>query len=239
VLTKKGAAIHFPQTKTIEAQKVVQRKRDPDLVTVAMDLNVKYLAVITVRQHERLIENHFLTDHGLDQARYRHLKKIAKKQWQSGQAVKGEHSNQNLWRHVRRMNEDAAHQVARRIAEVCARYPGCILLFERLRKIKPKGGSKSRRMNRRQANQLRGKINQYAKDKAYRHGIVTVEVNPWGTSQHCSRYGARGERFSLLAGKRVGLVLVQRGHVPTHMLSRTRPGPIPFWNVAGTPELVD
>jgi putative transposase len=203
VLTKTGAAIHFPQTKTIEAKRVVERKRDPHLVTVAVDLNVKNLAVITVRQHDTILESHFLTDHGLDQHRYRHMKRVAKKQWQSGQAVKREHSNQQIWRHVRRMNEDAAHQVARQIAEVCARYPGCILLFERLRKIKPKGGSKSRRMNRRQANQLRGKINQYAKDKAYQEGIVTVEVNPWGTSQQCSRCGARGERFSLVSGKPV------------------------------------
>ena len=79
--------------------------------------------------------------------------------------------------HVRRMNEDAAHKVSRIIANVCAKYPGCVLLFERLRKIKPKGASKSRRMNRRQANQLRGKINRYAKDKAYVQGTVTVEVN--------------------------------------------------------------
>ena len=136
VLTKTGVAIHFPQTKTVEAKRVVERKCDPDLVTVAVDLNVKNLAVITVRQHGRVIETVFLTDHGLDQARYRHLKKIAKKQWQSGKAVKGEHSNQDLWGHVRRMNEDTAHQVARRIAEVGARYPGCVLLFERLRKIK-------------------------------------------------------------------------------------------------------
>jgi putative transposase len=203
VLTKSGAAIHFPQTKTIEAQKVVESKRDPDLVTVAVDLNVKNLAVITVRQHDTIIESHFLTDQGLDQHRYRHLKRVAKKQWQSGKVVKGERSNQQLWRHVRAMNEDAAHQVSRRIAEVCAHYPGCILLFERLRKIKPKGESKSRRLNRRQANHLRGKINQYARDKAYEHAIVTVEVNPWGTSQHCSRCGAKGERFSLMADKRV------------------------------------
>jgi len=203
VLTKTGAAIHFPQRKRIEASKVVERKRDPDLVTVAVDLNVKNLAVITVRQHERLIESRFLTDHGLDQHRYRHLKRVAKKQWQSGKAVKGEHSNQQIWRHVRRMNEEAARRVASQIAAVCARYPGCVLLFERLRKIKPRGGSKSRRMNRRQANQLRGKINQFARAKAYEQGIVTVEVNPWGTSQHCSRCGAKGERFSLVAGKQV------------------------------------
>ena len=34
-------------------------------------------------------------------------------------------------------------------------------------------------------------------------GTVTVEVNPHGTSQYCSRCGARGERFSLQAGRRV------------------------------------
>lgn len=90
--------------------------------------------------------------------------------------------------------------MARQIARVCARYPGCVLLFERLRKIKQRGGSTSRRMNRKQANQLRGKINQYAKDKAYEQGIVTVEVNAHGTSQYCSRCGAQGERFSSRGG---------------------------------------
>jgi hypothetical protein len=32
-------------------------------------------------------------------------------------------------------------------------------------------------MNRRRANQLRGKINQHARQKAYLHRAVTVEVN--------------------------------------------------------------
>src|SRR5262249_33293630 len=135
--------------------------------------------------------------------RYRHLRRIAKKQWLSGKPVKGEHSNQQLWRHVDRLNEDAAHKVARAIAQVCANYPGCILLFERLRTIKPGPGSKSRRMNRRRANQLRGKINQHARDKAYVQQVVTVEVNPHGTSQYCARCGARGESFSSLGDKRI------------------------------------
>jgi putative transposase len=133
----------------------------------------------------------------------RWLKRIAKKQWQSGKPVKGEHSNQQLWQHVRKMNTDAAHQVARRIVDVCAKYPGCVLLFERLRKIKANGGSKSRSLNRKQANQLRGKINQRAREKAWASGICTVEVNPHGTSQYCSRCGARGERFSFQSGQRI------------------------------------
>src|SRR5713226_6677758 len=167
VLSKQTAALHFPQTKQVQAKKVKESRLDPDLVTVAVDLNVKNLAVITVRQHQYIMETLFVTDHGLDQQRYRCIKRIAKKQWLSGKPVAGERSNQQLWRHVRRMNADAAHQVAHRIAAVCAKYPGCVLLFERLRKIKPKGASKSRRMNRRQANQLRGKINQYAREKAF------------------------------------------------------------------------
>ncbi len=203
VLHKHEASLHFSQTRQITAQKVVESKQDPDLVTVGVDLNVKNLAVITVSQHDTIIKTLFVTDHGLDQARFKHLKRIAKKQHLSGKPVKGEHSNQDLWRHVRRMNEDAAHKVARIIADVCSKYPGCVLLFERLRKIKQRGGGKSRRMNRKQANQLRGKINQYAKDKAFEHGVVTVEINPHGTSQYCSRCGAKGERFSILGSKRI------------------------------------
>ena len=71
-------------------------------------------------------------------------------------------------------------------------------------KSRAKGGSKSRRMNRRQANHLRGKINRYTRDKAYAScSTVTVEVNPHGTSQYCSRCGAKGERFSYRGGKRI------------------------------------
>ena len=205
VLRKHGAELHFAQTRPVSAKKIVESKQNPDLVTVAVDLNVKMLAVITVRQRGTIRETVFVRDQGLDQARYRHLKRIAKKQWQSGKPVKGERSNQQVWRHIGRMNEDAAHRVARAIANICARYPGCVLVFEHLRKIRASGGSKSRRMNRKQANQLRGKINQRAREKAYVLGVVTAEVNPHGTSQYCSRCGARGERFSNLDGKRVSL----------------------------------
>jgi IS605 OrfB family transposase len=203
ILGKKSAAIHFLQSKTITAKKIVESKRDPDLVTVAVDLNVKHLAVITVRQHGIIRETHFVSDQGLDQHRYRHLKKIAKKQWQTGQAVKGEGSNQQLWAHIRRQNLDTAHKTARAIVDVCEKYPGCVLIFEHLRQIKPKRGSKSRRLNRKQANQLKGKINQLAKEKAYARGVVSVEVNPHGTSQYCSRCGGKGVRFTYQAGQRV------------------------------------
>jgi IS605 OrfB family transposase len=203
ILSKQSAAIHFLQSKTIKAKKIVESKRDADLVTVAVDLNVKQLAVMSVRQHGVIKETRFVSDQGLDQHRYHHLKRVAKKQWQSGKAVKGEQSNQHLWAHLRRQNVDSAHKTARAIVEVCEKYPGCVLVFERLRKIKASGGSKSRRLNRKQANQLKGKINQLAKEKAYAIGVVSVEVNPHGTSQYCSRCGCKGVRFTYQAGQRV------------------------------------
>lgn len=205
VLTKTRAAIHFPQRKTIEAKKVVERKRDPDLVTVAVDLNVKNLAVITVRHHGIILESRFLTDHGLDQQRYRHLRRVAKKQWQSGKAVKGEQSNQDLWRHMRHMNEAAAHQVSHRIAQVCARYPGCVLLFERLRKIEPKGASKSRRMNRRCAKPINCAARSISTRSRRRmnRGLSRSRSIPGEPVSSVAEARARGERFSVSGGQRV------------------------------------
>jgi putative transposase len=202
VLRRTEASLHFCQTKEIKAKKIKESKQDPDLVTVAVDLNVKQLAVITVRQHGKIIETLFVHDRGLDQHRYLHLRSVSTKQWLSGKPVKGERSSRQLWCHIRRMNTDAAHKTARAIANVCAKYPGCVVLFERLRKIKARGESKSRRLNRKQANQLRGQINQRTREKAYAQATVTVEVNPHGTSQYCARCGAKGQRFSLRAGKR-------------------------------------
>jgi transposase len=84
VLRRRSAELHFSQTSGVKARKVKESKLDPDLVTVAVDLNVKQLAVITARQHGKIIETIFVTDRGFDQHRYRHLKRISKKQWLSG-----------------------------------------------------------------------------------------------------------------------------------------------------------
>ena len=98
---KQSAELHFPQTKEIAAKKVKESKLDPDLVTVAVDLNVKNLAVITVRQHGQLSSRpSFSPITGSISSAIGICRRIAKKQWHSGKPVKGEHSNQQLWRHV-------------------------------------------------------------------------------------------------------------------------------------------
>ena len=128
---------------------------------MAVDLNVKQLAVITVRQHGQVIQTRFVSDQGLDQARFRHLKRIARKQWQSGKPVTGEHSNQQLWAHIRRMNTDAAHKAARAIV------PGvrcvsreCVGVRALAEDQVRKAAASPDDCNRKQANQLRGQINQ-------------------------------------------------------------------------------
>ena len=114
-------------------------------------------------------------------------------------------------------------------------------------------------MNRRQANQVRGKINQYAREQAFLAGTVTVEVNPYGTRKSRSRCDQLGERFSnprwkphqgemeqavlVSTRKVVQLSLVQRGHAPARMLSPVLAGTVPesiaSWNAAGTPGPLD
>src|SRR5260370_37247569 len=70
--------------------------------------------------------------------------------------------------------------------------------------MKRSGGSMTRGMTCRQANQLRGKIRQYAGEKSYaRCSVVKVEINPQGKSQYCSRCGAKGKRFFFQSGKRI------------------------------------
>ncbi|MCL6639478.1 MAG: transposase [Firmicutes bacterium] len=208
ILREKTAGLHITQEKTVEAKKVGESKKNPDLITVGIDLNVKNLAVITVRKNGVIIKTVFVTDGGLDYHRYQHMKLVSKHQWLSRKPVKGEGSDKLLWGHVRRMNDYYAHMVSRRIVKICEdirkAYPGAeiVILFERLRKIKAKG-SKSCRLNRKQANLLKGKIIEFTRYKAYYLGIVTVEVNPHGTSQYCSRCGHKGERFSFVEGKRV------------------------------------
>jgi putative transposase len=127
VLRAHSAELHIPQVKKIEAKKVMERKQDPDLVTVAVDLNVRNLAVITVRQCGSIMQTVFVTDHGLNAHRYRHLKRIAKKQWLSGRPVKGEHSNRQLWRHVERQNTDAARHPSP--ASLPTSVPGMLAVF--------------------------------------------------------------------------------------------------------------
>jgi Putative transposase DNA-binding domain len=196
ILSKQTAALHFLQSKPITAAKIVESKRNPDLVTVAVDLNVKQLAVITVRQHGTIIQTRFVSDQGLDQHRFRHAKRVAKKQWQSGTPVKGERSNQQLWLHIRRQNTDVAHKTARAIVQVCA--AGYALAGDQskgrqqVEKTQPQASQPTQRQK--QSTRQRESV-------CIRCGERRSQSH--GTSQYCSRCGSKGVRFTSQAGQHV------------------------------------
>ena len=203
VIGAKKVFLSIPQVKEVKVKKVEESKLNPDLVTVGVDLNVKNLAVITVMRKGRVIETVFIKDKGLDQHRYRHLKLISKHQHLTGRSAKGEHFDRRLWAHIKRTNLDFAHKVSKKIAGICAKYPGSVLIFERLGRSECGKGGKVKRINRKQAYQLRGLIRRLSKYKAFQYGTVTVETDPHGTSHYCARCGKKGERFSSRGGKRV------------------------------------
>ena len=138
VVRKSSAELHFSQIKEVKAKKIVESKADPDLVTVGVDLHVKMLAVTRSPsgKEERFGKTVFARDQGLDQCAIPPSQTDCQEAMALRQAGERGAQQPQLWRHVRRMNEDVAHNVARRIANVCAKYPGCgAPVFERLRKI--------------------------------------------------------------------------------------------------------
>ena len=81
ILRKHSVSLHITQGKTVQAKKIKESKLDPNLVTVGVDLNVKNLAVITVRRQGKIIKTVLITDKGLDQHRYRHRRVVSRHQW--------------------------------------------------------------------------------------------------------------------------------------------------------------
>ena len=166
-------------------------------MTVAVDLNVKNLAVITVRQQGAIIQNRLSDGSRAGSAALSPSQADNQKAVAIGQA--GQRRTQQpaalatcQQDEQRRGSSGSArhcHLSVQSILTVSCSLNACA-------RCKGRGASKSRRRNRKQANQLRGKINQYAREKAYAMGIVTAETNAHGTSQYCSRCGAKGERFS-------------------------------------------
>lgn len=76
-------------------------------------------------------------------------------------------------------------------------------LYQGALKLELEKFDRQRSFVRKLANQLKGKIIEHTRYKAYYLGIVTAEVNPHGTSRYCSRCGEKGERFSFESGGQV------------------------------------
>lgn len=77
VLREKTAELHVIQEKTVRAKKVKESKKNPDLITVGIDLNVKNMAVVIIRKNGVIIKTVFIKDEGLDHHHWQPKKKAA------------------------------------------------------------------------------------------------------------------------------------------------------------------
>jgi len=188
----------FPFEKKIYMKKLDNHLKDKqEPVTLAADLGINHLAVITIKKGEQLLKTEFISGKQINDLRYSVLQQITKNQRLSGKPVKGEHSNKNLWAYVSNLNEDTAHKVSRQIVNLAKEYSVDVIIFEQLKHFKQKKGvSKAKRMNLKRNYWLHGKIIDYTRYKAYHEKIYTVERNAFMTSQIFYKDTQAGERFS-------------------------------------------
>lgn len=173
-----------------------QRLHDPNLRVGTVDLNADS-AVAACWEGRRLTGLKTVWHARENAKREKALQKIARKQKHSGTPVKGERSNQALWRYIKALDDSVAWQVAAAIVAWAATSGLRVLVFEHLRAYRPERGlSWSRRTNRKRGYWLRGKVLERVRHLALMHGILVVERNPAWTSQVCPRCSRLGERFS-------------------------------------------
>ena len=184
-----------------------QKKENPNLTTLSIDMGLKHIAVITVRKGGKIVFVKFFRSEKMEAHRLRHLQKIFNKQKKSGRAVKKEKSNRHLWEHIKVMNDSYAHLISKEIIEIAKEYNVDVIIIEYLRKFRNKKGesqramrsttpSTSRKFNRKFTYWLKGKLEFNLRYKALEHGILVKSVNPAFTSQICNKCGGFGERFS-------------------------------------------
>jgi IS605 OrfB family transposase len=196
--TKTEWYLHIPLEKKVSVLPIdKQKKENPNLTTLSIDMGIKHLAVITVRKGGKIVNVLFFRCEQIEAHRLRHLKKIFSKQKKSGKAVKGERSNKQLWKHIGQMNDAHAHLVSIKIVEIAKEYGVDVIIIEHLRKFRlRKGEKKSKKFNRKFTYWLKGKLEFNLRYKALEHGILVKSVNPAFTSQICNKCGGFGERFS-------------------------------------------
>lgn len=204
----------FPFEKKIYVKSVKKQLEENSITrTLAVDLGLNHLAVVTIMEGEKLIKTEFVSGAKINDSRYSALKKITKKQRQSGKLVKGEKSNKNLWKYISNLNNDTAHQVSARIVNLAKEYGCQIIIFEHLKNFSKNGKTKAARLNLKLNYWLHGKIVKFTNYKAYGEKILTVERSPFMTSQIHYKDNTVGERFSPKGEIGKSLILFEDGKV--------------------------
>lgn len=211
---KKTWYLCIPFEKTVYMQKLENYRKDKEvLTTLAIDLGINHLGVITIKQGDRLLKTEFISGAKVNDIRFHALQKITQNQRLSGKPVKGESSNQLLWDYVQNLNKDTAHQVSSRIITLAKEHKVDVIIFEHLKNFSQRGVSKARKLNLKLNYWLCGKIIEYTQYKAYGEKIYVCQVSAAYTSQICYRNSFSGERFSFKGANGKSLIMFEDGTV--------------------------
>jgi len=198
--TKRGIEwyLHIPLVKQVKVKPIKKQIREnPNLTTLAVDLGLRHLAVVTVRQAGKIVFVKFFRGSFVEAHRLKHLQKVFRSQQASGKPIRGERSNKELWRHIKATNLSVAHNLTREILEIALQFEVKVIVIEYLHKFQPKRREKrSRKLNRKLTYWLKGQIETQLRYKAFAEGILVKSVSPAFTSKICNKCGGFGERFS-------------------------------------------
>ena len=192
VRKKHGFELHVPmvQESRCDLQKATVLAQDPSLKICAVDQGINNHAVCTIQNAKgRVLASLFFSGAEDNHLRKLLLEKVARLQRETRIIPEGETFAADLWRKIRNMDDDIAHQVSRRIVNFAKAHGAKVIVFEHLGSFSPAKGTRSRRQNLKFLYWLRGRIFRFAQYKALHEGVVVVRVNPKNTSRQCPYCG--------------------------------------------------
>ncbi|MBT9142801.1 MAG: hypothetical protein DDT29_01197 [Dehalococcoidia bacterium] len=187
-----GFELHVPIRQEFKSglKKVVVLAQDPSLRICAVDQGINSHAVCTIQDDEgRVLASLFESGAKDNHLRKQLLEQVARLQSKTGTIPDGEKFAGDLWRKLRNLDDDIAHQVSRRIVDFAATHCARVIVFEHLGNFRPAKGTRSKRTNQKLSYWLRGRTFKFAQYKALHEGIVVVRVNPKDTSRRCPYCG--------------------------------------------------
>jgi len=119
-------------------------------------------------------------------------------------SAKTKRSKKNIGTKIMRINKDTAHKISKALVDNAIKNKAKAIVFEDLKKLKPKRGRMIKKNNFRVSMFMRRKIQEYTQYKAGLNGVPVVTVDPFHTSQRCprcshtERKNRRGILFSCL-----------------------------------------
>lgn len=222
-----GWQLHIPiflQLRT-GLTKITNLTSDPYTRICCVDLGINRHAVMTIQDiNGRVLATRIISGKQDNHRRKRYLEKISRLQRQTKVIPEGQLFAKDIWTKIRNFNNNIAHRVSRQIVDFSQQHGAKIIVFEHLTNLQPKKGTKSKRLNRKMAHWVKGRIFRYTQYKGLHTGIVTCRVTPKNTSSRCpycemltiERYSENGHGVDLARCSNCGIYGVNSDFVGSY-----------------------